>query len=255
MSRPIKLLWWSSLSLILLCLVNLVPGEPQDFRVIRVTSNSIDLEWKAPKRDEQSASSNNIKGYEIHYFKVQLRKILLNCSIDRFERRYLNFCDFQVNQSSGGSSEWDPSSSGVGSSSSSGGTQETPIFKRKTNDVNKLKYTLTDLEPNTFYKIQIFAYNKRGDGQRSSPLLVATLDEGPARPQNIRSEIRNDVLVIRWDPPPPPPSSTATSLPSSSSSSRHIDGYLVHFDREKFELDAQATQITFQRPKWGNINF
>lgn len=54
----------------LICLVNLVPGEPQEFRAVRVTSNSIDLEWKAPKRDEQSASSNNIKGYEIHYFKV-----------------------------------------------------------------------------------------------------------------------------------------------------------------------------------------
>lgn len=165
-----------------------------------------------------------------------------------------------MNQSSGGSSEWDPSSSGVGSSSSSsgGGTQETPIFKRKTNDVNKLKYTLTDLGPNTFYKIQIFAYNKRGDGQRSSPLLVSTLDEGPARPQNIRSEIRNDVLVIRWDPPPPSASqqqqqqSASQALPSSN---RHIDGYLVHFDREKFELDAQATQITFQRPKWGKICF
>lgn len=63
----------SSISVVLLILFyfgKLVPGEPQDFRAVRVTSNSIDLEWKAPKRDDQSASSNSIKGYEIHYFKV-----------------------------------------------------------------------------------------------------------------------------------------------------------------------------------------
>lgn len=156
-----------------------------------------------------------------------------------------------TSSSSGSSSEWDPSSSLLSSSvngatSSSQQQQETPIFKRKTNDVNKLKYTLTDLEPNTFYKIQIFAYNKRGDGQRSSPLFVSTLDEGPSRPLNIRSEIHNDVLTISWDPPAP------SSSASSSSSSTRIDGYLVYFDREKFELDAKTTQIKFQRPKWGN---
>lgn len=73
MSRlAIDMLGFHILIILMCCLVNLVPGEPQDFRAVRVTSNSIDLEWKAPKRDEQSASSNNIKGYEIHYFKVTL---------------------------------------------------------------------------------------------------------------------------------------------------------------------------------------
>lgn len=69
-SRPSFLRRLYNVLIILLYLGDLVPGEPQDLKVVRVTSNSIDLEWKAPKRDEQSASSNSIKGYEIHYFKV-----------------------------------------------------------------------------------------------------------------------------------------------------------------------------------------
>lgn len=188
---------------------NLVPGEPQDFKVVKVTSNSIELEWKAPKRDEHS-SSNNIKGYEIHYFKVN------------------------------------PSSPGP--SSGLNDIKETQIFKRKTNDIKKLKYTLTDLEANSLYKIQIFAYNMKGDGQRSNPLLVNTLEEGPSKPENIRSEIHNDNLHIKWQAP----SSSPNGGPVASvKSNQQISGYRIYFNNEKYEVDGQTTQITFQRPKWG----
>lgn len=191
----------------------LVPGEPQDFKATKITSNSIELEWKAPRKDDQSSSSTNIKGYEIQYFKS------------------------------------------TGASNSDSVAQ---IFKRKTND-KKLKYTLVDLEPNTLYKIQIFAYNMKGDGQRTTQLNVVTMDVGPNKPENIRSEIQNNLLHIKWQPPVAvPPPSTDNRLGAGMSDSKNnqqIGGYRIYFNNEKYEVDAQTLQISFQRPKWGNYLF
>lgn len=184
----------------LLLIFNLVPGEPQDFKVVKVTSRTIELEWKAPRREEQS-SSNNIKGYEIHYYKVN------------------------------------PTANGPSSLFSD--PQDTQIFKRKTNNVKKLKYTLTDLEPNSQYQIQIFAYNMKGDGQRSSPLMVTTLDEGPGKPENIRSEIYNDQLNIKWQAPSIKP--------------ELIDAYVIHFNNERYQVNGQTNQISFPDSKWGKL--
>jgi hypothetical protein len=131
------------------------------------------------------------------------------------------------------------------------------IFKRKTND-KKLKYTLVDLEPNTLYKIQIFAYNMKGDGQRTTQLNVVTMDVGPNKPENIRSEIQNNLLHIKWQPPVVVPPSTDNRLGagiSDSKTNQQIGGYRIYFNNEKYEVDAQTLQISFQRPKWGNYLF
>ena len=191
-----------SIIIFILILIKIVPGEPQEFKVNKVTSNSIELEWRPPKREDPS-TSHNIKGYEIHYFKVN------------------------------------PSQS----SSSNELKPDSQIFKRKTNDVKKLRYTLNELEPNSLYKIQIFAYNMKGDGQRSAPLLVNTLEEGPNKPESIRSEIENDNLVIRWQSP------VLNNEPQS------VGGYRIFFNNEKYDVDANTNFITFQRPKWGIIFF
>lgn len=193
-----------------ICLLLVVPGEPQDFKVVKVTATTIELEWKAPRREEQS-TGNNIKGYEIHYYKVDQS-------------------GNEINGNNNNNNQFKTS-------------QETQILKRKTNDVKKLKYTLTDLEPNSLYKIQIFAYNKRGDGQRSNPLLVNTLDASPNKPENIRSEIRNDVLLIKWDAPES--GAHKQELP--------IVGYVIYFNNEKYEVDGQTNQITFPKAKWGKL--
>jgi hypothetical protein len=211
-----------------------VPGEPRDFKVIKVTSNSIKLEWKAPRSEEQSTVISNIKGYEIHYFKV----VPLTSASNNAKQE---------------------------SSSSSSLTSETQIFKLKTNEIKKLEYVLTNLEPNSCYKIQIFAYNMKGDGQRSKLLLVNTLREGPNKPENIRSEINNDLLQIKWQPPSVSASSvlgcdgeSSEGQQSSSSSwvvtdmtKQQVSGYRLYFNNEKFDVDAFTTQITFHRPKWG----
>ncbi|RNA36579.1 tyrosine- phosphatase Lar isoform X1 [Brachionus plicatilis] len=176
---------------------NLVPGEPQDFKVVKVTSRTIELEWKAPRREEQS-SGNNIKGYEIHYYKVN--------------------------------------AAGTGPDALFTDPKDTQVFKRKTNNVKKLKYTLTDLEPNSQYQVQIFAYNMKGDGQRSSPLQITTLDEGPGKPENIRSEIYNDQLNIKWQAP-----SVKPNL---------VGAYVIHFNNEKYQVDGQTNQISIPSSQW-----
>lgn len=231
--------FYFKLFIITVLLINIVPGEPQDFKVVKVTSNTIDLEWKAPRREEQS-TSNNIKGYEIHYFKVN------------------------PSASSSGSASASPNNDAfLGKDIKSSDTQ---IFKQRTNDNKKLKYTLTNLDPNSLYKIQIFAYNMKGDGQRSNPLMVNTLDDGPNKPENIRSEIHDNLLHIKWQPPSPvsnSPSGTGSAQtninPSSANSpvitaklnQQQVGGYRIYFNNEKYEVDASTNQITFQRPKWG----
>ncbi len=185
-----------------------MPGEPQDFKLVKVTSDSIELEWKPPRSDDAGATSN-VKGYEIHYFKV-------------------------IDASS------DPAVQ----------THETQIFKIKL-PYRKLKHKLNKLEPNSLYKIQIFAYNMKGDGQRSNQLLVQTMDEGPNKPENIRSEIYNNLLHIKWSPP----SIASVDKLHSSTARQKVAGYRLYFNNEKYEVDDQTTQITFQRPKWGKYNY
>lgn len=165
------------------------------------------MEWKPPRKDDPSSASN-IKGYEIHYFKV------------------------------------------IPSTPESSKNVETQILKRKTND-KKLKYTLIDLEPNTLYKIQIFAYNMKGDGQRSNQLNVITMDLGPNKPENIRSEIQNNLLHIKWQPPVLNNDRLGDSSSVMAKTNQQVGGYRIYFNNEKYEVDSQTLQISFQRPKWG----
>lgn len=185
-----------------------MPGEPQDFKLVKVTSDSIELEWKPPRQDDSGASSN-VKGYEIHFFKV----------IDA-------------------------------ASNPSVQTHETQIYKIKL-PYRKLKHKLSKLESNSLYKIQIFAYNMKGDGQRSNQLLVQTMDVGPNKPENIRSEIYNNLLHIKWSPPSIKKSDKSYS--SAAMGRQKVAGYRLYFNNEKYEVDDQTTQITFQRPKWGKF--
>ena len=224
-------------------LILLVPGEPQDFKVVKVTATTIELEWKPPRRDEQASSSSsthNIKGYEIHYFKVNPsnnnnnnKNPYSSSSPPHIQKQQQQQLESNLNTNSLKAAD------------------ETQIFKRKTNDIKRLKYTLSDLEPNAMYKIQIFAYNMKGDGQRSNPLLVTTLEEGPSKPEHIRSEIHDELLRIKWQPPLRPGQSDA----DEQSRFQSIGGYRIYFNNDKYDLDSQSNQITFKRPKWGKSVF
>jgi hypothetical protein len=209
----------NSLFLIVCLLILIVPGEPRDFKPTKVTSNTIELEWKPPKRDDydqKQSNTNNIKGYEIHYYKVDPSSA--------------------VNTMHSGSSAQDQFKP----------VDDADVIKRKTNDIKKLKYVLTDLEPNSMYRIQIYAYNMKGDGQRSVPILVTTLDDGPDKPEDIRSEIYKDVLQILWKAPSKTPNSGIR---------QPVSGYRLYFDKEQHDVDANTNNFTIYRPKWGKFSY
>ncbi|XP_073831576.1 sidekick cell adhesion molecule isoform X10 [Musca autumnalis] len=63
-------------------------------------------------------------------------------------------------------------------------------------------HSLVFLDKFTEYRIQILAFNPAGDGPRSSPITVKTLQGLPSAPQNLRFEdITMQSLKVSWDPP------------------------------------------------------
>lgn len=45
-----------------------------------------------------------------------------------------------------------------------------------------LEYNVTDLQPDTYYLIQVAALTRKGDGARSAPVTVRTPGGVPVRP-------------------------------------------------------------------------
>ncbi|CAH1971961.1 unnamed protein product [Acanthoscelides obtectus] len=63
-------------------------------------------------------------------------------------------------------------------------------------------HSLVFLDKYTEYRIQILAFNPAGDGPRSQPIRVKTLQGLPSAPVNLRfTEITMNSLVVSWDPP------------------------------------------------------
>ncbi|TMW48206.1 hypothetical protein DOY81_006718 [Sarcophaga bullata] len=63
-------------------------------------------------------------------------------------------------------------------------------------------HSLVFLDKFTEYRIQILAFNPAGDGPRSAPITVKTLQGLPSAPQNLRFEdITMQSLKVSWDAP------------------------------------------------------
>ncbi|XP_075219912.1 sidekick cell adhesion molecule [Lycorma delicatula] len=63
-------------------------------------------------------------------------------------------------------------------------------------------HSLVFLDKYTKYRIQILAFNPAGDGPRSDPISVKTLQGLPGPPSDLRfSEITMTSLLVSWDPP------------------------------------------------------
>lgn len=63
-------------------------------------------------------------------------------------------------------------------------------------------HSLVFLDKYTEYRIQILAFNPAGDGPRSQPITVKTLQGLPGSPANMKfTEITMNSLVVMWDRP------------------------------------------------------
>ncbi|XP_012155263.1 protein sidekick isoform X7 [Ceratitis capitata] len=63
-------------------------------------------------------------------------------------------------------------------------------------------HSLVFLDKFTEYRIQLLAFNPAGDGPRSTPITVKTLQGLPSAPLNLRfEEITMQSLKVSWDPP------------------------------------------------------
>ncbi|XP_032295839.1 protein sidekick isoform X5 [Drosophila virilis] len=63
-------------------------------------------------------------------------------------------------------------------------------------------HSLVFLDKYTEYRIQLLAFNPAGDGPRSAPVTVKTLQGVPSAPLNLRfSDITMQSLEVAWDPP------------------------------------------------------
>jgi hypothetical protein len=113
---------------------------PQDVKLLKVTSTSVELEWKSPRKDEQHGQ---IRGYGIQYNKIE-SDLKLNNLISDLKPVKLKLSQLIPPQNS--------------------------IQQQK-----QFKYLITNLDQNSTYKFEIFAFNAKGDGSRSLPLVVKTL--------------------------------------------------------------------------------
>ncbi|XP_022907752.1 protein sidekick isoform X2 [Onthophagus taurus] len=86
-------------------------------------------------------------------------------------------------------------------------SQELPPEKKVEEEIEVVpassnSHSLVFLDKYTEYKIQILAFNPAGDGPRSHPITVKTLQGLPGAPINLAfSDITMNSLNVSWDPP------------------------------------------------------
>ncbi|KFM81271.1 Protein sidekick, partial [Stegodyphus mimosarum] len=87
-----------------------------------------------------------------------------------------------------------------------------------------VSYVLLDLKKYTEYNIQILAFNPAGDGPRSSPLHVTTMEDIPGPPGHlVFSDVTMTSLNVSWSPPIEP--------------NGEISGYLVTYETALPDID------------------
>ncbi|KAJ8316349.1 hypothetical protein KUTeg_006363 [Tegillarca granosa] len=67
---------------------------------------------------------------------------------------------------------------------------------------NELGWTLTGLAKFTNYSLQVLAYTRKGEGVRSSPIYVRTMQDKPERPADIKAlPVNSSSILVAWKSP------------------------------------------------------
>ncbi|KAH3692732.1 hypothetical protein DPMN_193886 [Dreissena polymorpha] len=65
-----------------------------------------------------------------------------------------------------------------------------------------LDTVISDLDRYTNYSIQVLGYTRKGEGVRSSPIYVRTLEDVPGRPAGIKAyPVNSSSVMVSWRPP------------------------------------------------------
>ena len=89
-------------------------------------------------------------------------------------------------------------------------TYSLPVNARNAEEIEVVSASHTNhnlifLEMYTNYSISILAFNPAGEGPRSDPISVKTLQGIPGPPANLKfGEITMNTLKVSWDPPVKP---------------------------------------------------
>lgn len=129
-----------------------VPSQPPEgVRALAITSQAINVAWKAPSL---FALHGVLQGYKVLYKPV---------------RKDEDETDANVKLSRG------------------------------------VDVTLDELEKFTNYSIEVLAYTRKGEGVRSSPIYVRTLEAVPDRPRGIKAwAVSNTSVIVSWQSPDSP---------------------------------------------------
>eukprot|EP00058_Branchiostoma_floridae_P023774 XP_002609264.1 hypothetical protein BRAFLDRAFT_124749 [Branchiostoma floridae] len=98
-------------------------------------------------------------------------------------------------------------------------------------------YKLTGLKKWTEYIISVAAYTSRGDGMKSNPIIIRTMQDVPGAPEDVQGIAQgSNALRVTWQPP--------------TDRNGVIQGYKVYYARmgteDYTEIDTQNTELSYE---------
>lgn len=163
-------------------------GQPRSVEGVAVSATEVRLKWRPPQAQMQNGE---LLGYKIFYLvtdspEVQHEQVAI------------------INGAGGGSSAEDDAA--VADNRVAGGDAAT-AHNRWEEEIEVVPATsgahsLVFLDKFTEYRIQILAFNPAGDGPRSAPITVKTMQGLPGAPVGLRfGDITMQSLRVEWEPP------------------------------------------------------
>lgn len=151
-----KMCNWKSHELTQKCVT--VPGDPQDVKARPINSTSIHVTWQPPKVKDQNGV---ILGYQVHVQEVGSEVSFGACKLCGSIFLLIYTWAWLCPQGKDLLNE--------------------PILRDvKQKDASELN--VTDLQPDTQYSVQVAGLTRKGDGQRSLPVVVRTPGGVPNKP-------------------------------------------------------------------------
>lgn len=177
-------------------------GQPRDVDGVAVSATEVRLRWKAPQAQMQNGE---LLGYKIFYLVTASPEVPSMTAAGGLETKTAPGENVTVPTVVGSATARHDELRGhqatIGGSGGGGGAlkweEEIEVVPATTN-----QHSLVFLDKYTEYRIQILAFNPAGDGPRSAPITVRTMQGLPGAPVNLTfKDITMQSLRVSWEPP------------------------------------------------------